>query len=256
MGKRKRQQGVRKPHRPSFSLRDALEVVLVIALLSVIAVGVHIFRAPGTLPIRAVHFTGQLQQVSAPALRAAVQGSLRGGFFAVELGAIERAIEALPWVDSAAVRRAWPNGLSIQVREQRPVARWGRRGVLNERGETFYPAALPKTLPVLYGPAGRQRELMAQYQRIAHTLEPIGIRLRALVEDERQARRLLLDNGVQVALGRSDPAKVLARLRRVFPRVLASRAKDIASIDLRYTNGFSVSWRAKVANRDRQQGAT
>lgn len=40
----------------------------------------------------------------------------------VHAGAAERAIDALPWVASATVRVHWPTGVSVAVRERRPVA--------------------------------------------------------------------------------------------------------------------------------------
>ena len=61
-----------------------------------------------------------------------------------DLDAIQRAVEALPWVDHARVQRHWPNGLHVQVSEQTAAARWGESGLLNTRGELFV-ARQPRT---------------------------------------------------------------------------------------------------------------
>jgi cell division protein FtsQ len=67
--------------------------------------------------------------------------------------------------------------------------------------------------------------------------------LRALVQDERRAWHLLLGNGIPVDVGRGNLDARVARLSRVYPKVLAPRAVHIRRIDLRYTNGFAVAWK-------------
>lgn len=39
---------------------------------------------------------------------------------------LRRRLEALPWVETAAVERVLPDGLSIRIRERRPIAVWRR----------------------------------------------------------------------------------------------------------------------------------
>ena len=41
----------------------------------------------------------------------------------VDAGAAERRVRALPWISAARIERAWPNKLSISVKEREPVAR-------------------------------------------------------------------------------------------------------------------------------------
>ena len=61
----------------------------------------------------------------------------RNGLVSVDLAAVSLAVRQIPWVDRARVGRAWPQGLTVEVVEQIPVARWGEASLLNARGEIF-----------------------------------------------------------------------------------------------------------------------
>jgi cell division protein FtsQ len=229
----------------SLSRRDWLEVTAVIAALSLIALGVHKLREPGALPIQRVHFENGPINAAREELTKAVAPRLVGNFFTVDLTAIERALTGLGWVKDATVRRKWPDTLLVRIREHVAVARWGKNALLSGTGEIFRPQGghVPADLPVLHGPAGRQHNLLTHYRRISDLLRPIDLRARALVEDERRAWHLLLDNGIPVDIGRGDPDGRVARFTRVYRQVLGVRARYVQSVDLRYTNGFAVAWK-------------
>jgi cell division protein FtsQ len=226
--------------------RDVAEVVIVTVLVGLLVTAVHKLQASDNFSINNVHFISRMQHCSQEELKRAVVSSLKGGFFSVDLERIERALEALPWIATASVRRQWPDTLLIKIIEQEAIARWGKDGLLNPHGEVFYPRDTlnRRELPVLYGPEGRERELIARFRRILRTLLPAGLKLRALVEDDRRAWHLLLANGIPVALGRIEPGKRVERFVHIYPRILAPKASEIAGIDLRYTNGFSVAWKS------------
>ena len=82
---------------------------------------------------------------------------------------IQRAVEALPWVDHARIQRRWPNSLHVTVIEQTAAARWGESGLLNTRGELFVRAAahVPAELPRLSGPEGTECQVAQRYMASA-----------------------------------------------------------------------------------------
>ncbi len=228
------------------------------AVLSLVVLGMHKLRAPHTLPIQHVHFENGPFNASRAQLEKTVAPYLSGGFFTVDLRGIERALTRLAWVRSASVRRHWPNRLVIQLHEHVPVARWGSDALLSRDGQVFRPEAglRPENLPVLHGPKGRARSLLKKYWAVVAMLAPIRLTVRALVEDERRAWHMLLNNGIAVAVGRGDPRARIARFARVFPQVLARRARYIESIDLRYTNGLAVAWKRSDEGSGVRTGAT
>ncbi len=241
-----------KSRLPHIALRDIRDMILMITVFSLIVMGVQKMREPGTLPIRRVHFEGELVNVKASELRRIVAAQPLGGFFNSDLESIENALETLPWIDTASVRRQWPDAMRIHVYEQVPIARWGEDALLNVRGEMFYPPreGFPKNVPVLFGPEGRQRDVAAYFRRVAEMLQPIDLGVRALVQDERRSWRVLLSNGIQVELGRQEGEERMTRFARVYENMLVHKQADIAVVDLRYTNGFAVQWKPTQAKQD------
>ncbi len=195
-------------------------------------------------PLRKVAIGGELEHVGEERLRALVADSLEGGFFRVDVAALAREIEQLPWVDRAVVSKRWPDVLVVMVREQQALARWRAGGVLNVRGERFNPGGddVGEPLVELDGPPGSEALMARRFQQLQPRLREAGIGLRRMVLSERRAWRMELDDGAEVILGREAMALRLERFLRFYPPLVA-RSGAIARIDLRYPNGFAVAWR-------------
>jgi cell division protein FtsQ len=154
------------------------------------------------------------------------------------------------------VRRDWPDRLVISFVEQEPVARWGKDALLNRYGEVFVPSKLPDepALPLLSGPDGHERTVLEQYRRCSQTLSPLGLHIARIELNERRAWRIGLDNAVQLELGRVDTALRLQRFVRTFPEVFAGHLDALKSVDLRYSNGFSVYWQQAESGERSSKG--
>jgi cell division protein FtsQ len=146
------------------------------------------------------------------------------------------------------VQRRWPDAIAVEVVEQLPAARWGDDGLLNTRGELFVTGARhpPPELPRLDGPPGTETLVAQRYLAIQGRLLDQGLRLAALRLDPRGAWEMDLTNGVTVRLGRNNVDLRMDRFIRVASQVIAGRAADIAHVDMRYSNGFSIGWRPGV----------
>ncbi len=167
-------------------------------------------------------------------------------------------LERQPWVNEVAIRRSWPDRLQVKVREQRPVARWGEQGLVNEQGVIFSPAdqfakqyqAEFAALPQLSGPENRSLSLMAQYRDFNQLLRPLGISLTGLEMEARGAWTLQLSNGIRLIVGRGQAIDKLKRFGQVYGTVLKRYAERIEQIDVRYTNGLAVTWREQPVRRN------
>jgi len=173
------------------------------------------------------------------------QPYLTAGFFNLDVAALQRAIGEMAWVDRVSVRRVWPDTLRVQVTEQMPLAHWRKSALLNLRGELFVPEGkvLPERLVRLSGPNGQERAVAEMYQRMATSLAPIGLVVEQLAQNERRSWSLVVDNGIEFELGRVDPYARLQRFIRVYPRLMAGQDAAVGNVDLRYSNGFAVSWK-------------
>ncbi|MCC6207749.1 MAG: cell division protein FtsQ/DivIB [Gammaproteobacteria bacterium] len=197
-------------------------------------------------PFKVLRVEGSFAHVTAPELSAIVAPYAAAGFFETDVKVIKQALEELPWVERASVRRMWPDVLQVTVTEERAVARWQEGGLVNPAGQVFHPAELDAEaakLPLLAGPTRTSAQVMGAYVRMSEPLASQGIAITSLSMDARRSWRLTLDNGMRLTLGRKDSERQLERFARFYPGGLAGRVADVEEVDLRYTNGFAVKWR-------------
>jgi cell division protein FtsQ len=246
-GNKKVNRRVRSEQKPRVS--GATLAKLGLGALALAALGIAVTLALGALDqnITQVSVTGRFQRVSPVEVEQAVKARVRDiGLVSVDLAAVRRAVEQLPWVDSATVDRQWPRALNIRVVEQVAAARWGANGLLNTRGELFISETrhIPPELPRLSGPPGTQQEVARRYLAAQGQLIEAGMRLTAVRLDARGSWEFDLDNGITVRLGRRQVDERLQRFVTAAVGQIAVHANDIRYIDMRYTNGFAIGWRA------------
>jgi cell division protein FtsQ len=196
-------------------------------------------------PVRIVSIDGSFQRVSPGEVEETLRPFAHAGFMSANLDDIQRAVEALPWVDHARIARRWPNRLQVTIAEQIAAARWGDSGLLNTRGELFVrdAAHVPAELPRLSGPEGTEWQVAQRYLSVQGRMLEAGMRIAALRLDERGAWEMDLDNGVTVRLGRRDVDARIDRFIKTTSQVIAHHFTEIDYVDMRYSNGFAIGWR-------------
>lgn len=225
-----------------------LGVMLVLATVGFgLEAGLRALREPGAFPLRQVRVEGELRNLTEVDLQPLAHAYLGQNFFVASLDELRVALAADPWVEEVAVRRGWPDTVAIRLRERTAFGYWGEHGeMVDVNGRRFRPAALrqPGPWPRLVGPEGREKALIKVWREIRAQLDPVGLTLVKLAQDERRAWWLTFDGGLEAYLGREQFKERLQRLAQVYPRVLAAQADRIAVVDLRYGNGFAVRWKA------------
>ena len=153
----------------------------------------------------------------------------------VDLAALRREIEALPWVRAASVGRRLPDTLWVRLDEHRPIARWmdGARQVLVSDAQQVFQvrnAARYKELPLLFGNGAPQRaleilRLVAGEPELARHVT--GARLVG-------GRRwdVYLDGRIEVRLPAREPEAAWRRLAAE-QRASSLIGRAVTSIDLR-----------------------
>ncbi|MCK6389454.1 MAG: cell division protein FtsQ/DivIB [Azonexus sp.] len=235
-------------HKPQLlnTLADLLMLVAAAALLAGGAVwGVRV----QSLPVKSVVFVEPLAHTRRGEVEQVLPSALRGNFFSIDLEAVRVALEQLPWVRKAQVRRVWPDTLEVSVEEHRPLARWGEglAEMVNSHGEVFAALGSEETfaaLPLLSGPNGTAGEVLQHFQLFSTAFSKTGELPVQLSLSPRLAWQLRLANGTRIEIGRDHPkAPVLERLARfaaVYPAVKQAAASAPAVVDLRYPNGFAI----------------
>jgi len=194
-------------------------------------------------PVRWLDVEGELARTSASQIRSAALGPASGGFFAADLAEVRAEVEALPWVASAGVSRHWPDALRIAVTEHRPIARWNETALFSDRGEVFEADGSQRMqgLARLSGPEARRDEVLENWHVMRRSLAGVGQDLRELAVDQRGAWTAVLDNGMELKLGRELIDQRLGRFVQVHDE-LRSGPRRVARVDLRYTNGLAIRW--------------
>lgn len=222
------------------------------------AVVMAALRLP-VFPLRDVSVVTPLNHVTQAQVELAVQDSMSGNFFTVNLDKVRTSFEKLPWVRRASVRRRWPDGIELELEEQDAVAQWrqgeaGEVRLVNPQGETFA-AASRVPLPVLAGPPGRAPDVLARYREFAAAVKPLGRSLSSVSLSAREAWSLRLDNGLAVELGRDQPkaplAERLSRFVAAYGETSERLRAPMVMADLRYPNGFAVRLGKLVASESK-----
>ncbi|MEJ2141732.1 MAG: FtsQ-type POTRA domain-containing protein [Gammaproteobacteria bacterium] len=233
-------------------LKYAPYLVAVIIFLWLSNALVQKVQDPSFMPVNKIRIKGEMKYVTEAMLQKSVTGLLGGGFFSTDVEKIQRAVEALPWVERASVRRVWPETLFIQVIEQQPMAKWEPEGFINVHGELFTPEVETKVniLPIWSGPKGSEFILYKKYNDFKQMLAEIGLSINKVNMDKRHAVRLEINNGIELVLGRKEQLLRLQNFIDVYKKILAGKMSNINSVDLRYSNGMSIRW--KVAPQGKQ----
>ncbi|QXZ09382.1 cell division protein FtsQ/DivIB [Comamonas sp. Y33R10-2] len=217
----------------------------------VMTVGWWLMRTPA-FNIGRIVVDGELVHNTALTLRANVAPVLKGNFFTVDLKAAQHAFEQAPWIQEARVRREYPNGLRVSLKEHVAEAFWGPEtgsGLLNKSGEVFE-ANLGELdregLPRLQGPDGSAPRVLQMYHALAPALKPLNVELDSLTLNARGSWDAVLDNDAQLELGGGTTEDVLLRVQRLvrtLPKISSQYQRsvaDLASADLRYEDGYAL----------------
>ena len=231
--------------------RWLVAMVLFAMMGSAAAWGVMKLRDPKVLPVKVVRIDGDFKHLKRVDLERAVGDRVDGNFFTIDVTAVRNAALSLPWVDQVSVRRVWPDTLMMWVDEQVPLARWGKTGLVNARGDLFEPdtGSIPEGLPRLDGPDDSSVAVVRRYQAMVESLSPLGLEIGELAVDERNAWRLSFLDGLELQLGSVESEKRLQRFVTVYGRLKTEPGSRMRRIDMRYTNGLAVYWDKDVQGR-------
>jgi cell division protein FtsQ len=201
---------------------------------------------PAAFPIQELSVEGEFRQLEPETVRETVAGAVDGNYFGVELRRVERAAESIDWVREARVRRVWPDGLRVSVREHRLIARWGNHAWLNDHGEVVELESVERPdLLRLAGPEDTAGQVFARAREWARRLDPAGLELRALTLNERRAWYAVMarvENGeiFSLALGRDDVESRFTRFVGAYRALPEDKVAAIDHVDARYPNGIAL----------------
>ncbi len=232
---------------------------LAIALVALPIVGVlRGWFAANRWPVTQLTVQAEFKHVSADQIRAAVLPHLGKGFFALNLEAVQKAVTALPWVESVEARKRWPDTLLLRVYARQPFARWNDTQLISRQGQVFDApdAAGIGSLPDLRGPDSRLAEVVSFYADTQRAFAGTHLQITGVALTERGSWSVTTAGGAQIVIGDRDrAAQRLRRFLDVYPQLMNGHTDSFAYADLRYTNGFAVRWPASSATQPAAGGA-
>jgi cell division protein FtsQ len=232
-----------------FDWRLAVMVVLMLTISTATWFGMRGVDRLLSRPVNHVAIEGELQHADRARLASIIGESITRGFWRSDLLALKQKLEGEPWIRHAHIRRQWPDNLTVTLKEQVPVAYWQERALLNDQGESFMPGKLPQlALPHLNGPDTSEQQVLRDYRWLEQQFAQMKMQPALFAVDAKGSWRVVLNNGIEIALGDGDMKPKLQRLERIFATQLGLKQDQIARIDMRYTNGLAVRWRDNVGH--------
>ncbi|MGE0270648.1 MAG: cell division protein FtsQ/DivIB [Alphaproteobacteria bacterium] len=171
--------------------------------------------------------------------------------FGFDLFAAKARLEALPWVQSAAVERRTPDTIYVRIVERQPFALWqhdGRVMLVDHEGVVLTDKGLDRfgNLLLLVGP-----EAPAHAQELFDLIavEPdLARRVTAAVRVGGRRWNVQLDDSIEVKLPEDDAAGAWTRLAQV-ERSQGILKRDLAAVDLRLPDRLVVTLPTEVIAR-------
>jgi len=193
-------------------------------------------------PVSTVRIETPMQHVAEGEVKTLLAVYMGEGFFNLNVSSIRSRLETHPWIANVEVKRVWPNNLVLGITEEVAIARWGQAGLLNQYAKIFTPDQIDSmaSLPLLSGPDGSQTIMMEQYQILNQLLFPVGLRLERLTLSNRNSWELGVNEGVKIVVGKTNVRERVKRLIDIYDSQIRNDIAVIETIDLRYSNGFSV----------------
>jgi cell division protein FtsQ len=228
---------------------QAVKTLLVFALLALAVWGLRqqvvSDKVTESLPIRYVSIRGVTQYLTKDDIKTAMMPLVMTSIIDADVQKIHEAVTKLPWVKSAAVSRGWPDIINLDVYERNAYVRWGKNGLLTEHGELFTPSNVDQfqSLLLVAGPKQQEAKTLEIMKGVRTALEDQALELAEFKVNDREAWEIKLKTGLEILLGRTGQLKKLQRFLDTMPILGQEKITAMALVDLRYPNGYAVSWK-------------
>lgn len=224
--------------------------IIALALLAapVIAVNYGLIGAD-RWPLNRMRVMNELKYVDARDLTKALKPYAKQGFFGVDLDDAQERVKQLPWVSNAQVRKKWPDSLEVTITEDPPLALWGEDKLVSQSLKIFSRKGVrvPANLPQLDGNPLDVKKVVDLYAVSRDLFAKIKVPIESVQMDPRGSFSVDLRNGTHVIAGRNEARARLTRFVSIYPQLVSQDKALPSTVDLRYTNGFAMSWTASNA---------
>jgi cell division protein FtsQ len=226
----------------------AAQTVLVCALIAGVYFLLPWLRLTFDKPIARVIVHADLHALDQKSVMEAVAIYETDSFLNVDLDALVNRLEAQPWVARARARRHWPDTVEVDLVEQKPIAYWGDKAMVNAKGRIFEHHGLyqHQVLPRLWSELSAPAEAMNHYRIFEQQLQPLQLKLQSISQNVQGDWVLVLSNSLQVVLNYSDPVGNVRQFVTVYQQVIAPSSRAAINVDMRYQHGAAIRWAPQI----------
>ena len=226
-----------------------LQTLFVCALIAGGYFAVPWLRLTFDKPISRVLVQGEWRALDKKTIENAIAIYETDTFLSIDLDKLVSHLEAQPWIARARARREWPDAVAVDIVEQKPIAYWGDRWMVNTKGRPFEHQGLyqNQSLPHLWSAIAIPTETMNYYQIFEHQLRSVRLRLKGISQNLQGDWHLELDNGLRVIFGRSDPANSIRYFVGIYQQVVLPSQRQALVVDMRYRHGAAIRWQQLAA---------
>ena len=218
---------------------------LIICIVLVLAAGLGMTACQKLdKPIDRVVVNGDFYHLKEKEVINLIDQKVKDGFLSLNLSGLNKYLESEPWIRNATIRRSWPSTIIVDITEEKPIARWGEKQVLNNVGDylEITDKQSIKNLPTFTSEFGKSKEMIKSYQLMSEIFGPTGLKVQEIRRDVVGSWLITTSSGIQINLGRDQLVQKLRRFQVVWSAQLSSQVEKIKTIDMRYPNGISVAW--------------
>lgn len=259
---KKRASGVRFTKRSSLTVNERLRIETIswssfvkwglvllctIFVLFIVINWQNVLNSLDKSPIRAYALTHKTQFTTNADIRDALaKEPILKGYFGQDIQEVKDKLLAISWVRDVVVRKFYPDRLGLTILEHQPIAIWNKEQFLSERGDIFSLPAdrFDKTgLPILAGPDSESKKVLEAWRKIQLDLKARQLTLKSLAMDNRSSWSVVLDNDVEIRLGRGEWIPKIDRFVSMFSEIEIPEGQRLDYVDMRYEHGVAVGFR-------------
>ncbi|MBV1870246.1 MAG: FtsQ-type POTRA domain-containing protein [Gammaproteobacteria bacterium] len=196
------------------------------------------------IAVKKILINKSLQYVEKNDVDALLEQALEKNFFTLDLKNVADSLNELPWVKSAQIKKIWPDTLLLNIHEQTPLARWKEDQLISVSGVVFSPIDASEfgSLPHLFGKESKREGITEFYYQSQRILAGNDLHVVRVDVESTFDWRVELDNGLLLILSAKQGIEKIEQFSRIYDAHILPKLMQISHVDLRYENGFVVSW--------------
>lgn len=200
-----------------------------------------------SVPVEEVKVSGELQFQDQLDIKTVINRYTDNGFVQVDLEKLHHELVALPWLNSVSIKRELPNGLMIELHEEKAAAYWNKDALINQQGQIFKPEELPAIdgLPIFSGK--NHQQVLQLYSKVQSLLPEAQKPVRELHINHRNTVQVVLANHVILVMQLKDIDTQIVTWKQLSANLADDKVQMMKKVDLRYSNGAAVEWKEQLA---------